>query len=280
MTIKLIMIDMDGTLLRDDKSYDTDRFYQVTKRFTDQGGIMTIATGNTHRIVEDIIDSASLDLCHQAVFNGNVIRGPHGMSEYQAIEQEDIAKLNEYITSLDYQASWILAGIHADYGLNIRPEAQKMVNHYFPHLISVESLALVPKEDPIILSQYYNPTVTLEAVKDLSSQVRKAFPDLACVSSGEGWMDIFNPAGGKGAAARYLQTHYNIKSEETMVFGDSPNDLTMMAEATYSMAMGNADIDVLAASNYQIGYNNDQAVIQVIEDYLVGGIASLAKYSK
>src|SRR5699024_11504028 len=65
--------------------------------------------------------------------------------------------------------------------------------------------------------------------------------DLNAVSSGGGWFDIFDIHGGKGSAIQALQEKYNAKPEETMVFGDSQNDASMVEHAKYSVALSNAD---------------------------------------
>lgn len=60
--------------------------------------------------------------------------------------------------------------------------------------------------------------------------------------------------------------HFGIKLEETMVFGDGGNDISMLRHAGIGVAMGNANDDVKAASNY--------TTTSVDED----GIANALKY--
>jgi len=60
--------------------------------------------------------------------------------------------------------------------------------------------------------------------------------------------------------------HFGIKLEETMAFGDGGNDISMLRHAGIGVAMGNANDDVKAASNY--------TTTSVDED----GIANALKY--
>ena len=60
--------------------------------------------------------------------------------------------------------------------------------------------------------------------------------------------------------------HFGIKLEETMAFGDGGNDISMLRHAGIGVAMGNANNDVKAASNY--------TTTSVDED----GIANALKY--
>ena len=53
-----------------------------------------------------------------------------------------------------------------------------------------------------------------------------------------------------------------------MAFGDSLNDRSMMKEAKYSIAMQNSDPELLTDCCYQIGTNNEQAVIALLEQII------------
>ena len=58
--------------------------------------------------------------------------------------------------------------------------------------------------------------------------------------SGDRWID-FNPKGiGKGTGVKFLQEHLGISPEETMVFGDNENDVSMLLCARYSCAVSGA----------------------------------------
>ena len=91
------------------------------------------------------------------------------------------------------------------------------------------------------------------------------FPNLTAVTSGGGWLDFYHRDGGKGSAIHALQEKYQITHKETMVFGDSLNDASMVQYANYSIVMGNGDEELKKISNYEIGTNEDQAVLEILE---------------
>jgi len=120
---------------------------------------------------------------------------------------------------------------------------------------------------------------SLRSDKKLKQQLKKQFSNISVVTSGGGWIDIYSEMGGKGSAIKYLQEKYAIKKEETIAFGDSLNDESMMHEAAFSVAMNNADLDLKKVCNYEIGTNEEQSVLSILEKYLDhGDMAFLEKH--
>ncbi|MFJ9542881.1 Cof-type HAD-IIB family hydrolase [Streptomyces sp. NPDC101225] len=84
------------------------------------------------------------------------------------------------------------------------------------------------------------------------------------VVSGEHWVDVMNRTAGKGAALRRLQDELGITPAQTMVFGDYLNDLEMLDAADWSFAMANAHPDVVARARHLAPSNNDNGVLRTI----------------
>ena len=79
--------------------------------------------------------------------------------------------------------------------------------------------------------------------------------------------------GGKVAGIRALLESYGIAPEETMAFGDFMNDLEMLQEAGYSVAMRNALPQIKAVCREETAYTNDEdGVIRWIRQWLKKGI--------
>ncbi|UXN33015.1 HAD hydrolase family protein [Glutamicibacter sp. M10] len=96
---------------------------------------------------------------------------------------------------------------------------------------------------------------------------------LQVVISGSHWVDAMNHGVHKGLALGALQKELGINDDETVVFGDYPNDLEMIKAATYSFAMANAHPDVAAAANFTAPANTEHGVLQVLRAYLDGRTA-------
>ena len=80
-----------------------------------------------------------------------------------------------------------------------------------------------------------------------------AIPGLSFTSSGPDNFEVLVAGAGKGMALRWLAQALGIPREETAAIGDAENDLDMLAEAGYAVAMGNAAACVKAQADFVTG---------------------------
>ena len=95
------------------------------------------------------------------------------------------------------------------------------------------------------------------------------FPSLTVVSSITNNIEMNDLAAVKGEALRFLCRHLGIDPENTMAFGDMMNDLTMIEAAGLGVAMGNADPELKAAADYVTDTNDDCGVARAVEKFIL-----------
>lgn len=78
------------------------------------------------------------------------------------------------------------------------------------------------------------------------------------------WVDVVSPTASKGRAVRMLQDDLGIGPDQTAVFGDFLNDLSMMGEATYAFAMANGHPRVKQRAWRTAPANNANGVVRTI----------------
>ena len=86
--------------------------------------------------------------------------------------------------------------------------------------------------------------------------------------SGDMWMDCMHTGVNKGEAVKTLQESLGILPEETMVFGDQLNDIEMLNRAYYSFAVGNARKEVKEAARFQADTNVNDGVLKILKRLL------------
>ena len=86
--------------------------------------------------------------------------------------------------------------------------------------------------------------------------------------SGANWADLQIRGVDKGSAVRDLQRFLGVERAQTAVFGDAGNDLSMMGVADLSFAMANASQDVIEAARFVAPSNNEAGVAQVLRSLL------------
>lgn len=279
MTLKLVAIDMDETLLRKDKSFESERFEKIVHTLTDQGVDVMIASGNDVRKIKSYLSDEMLELIYLAGDNGNDIElaGEHIHTNY--IEITALEEVYDLVDS-DDDLQMIFNSPNQAYSKYIYEKDREFIAMFYEDITMLETLDDLPEgEQPIkgaILS-----AKALEDTKKIVAKINDEIEGLASVTTGEGWFDVYHSEGGKGSAMDWLQGEKDISKDETIAFGDSLNDSSMMAYAKYSVAMSNADQDLKDICDYEIGNNEDQAVLDILEQYIeTGNMDFMTDYQK
>ena len=262
--VKLIAIDLDGTLLRNDQQYDKVRFRKVVKNLYEKGIIVAIATGNSFSQSLHYIDDETILYLYFATDNGNTISKGREIFHINSIDREEAKEVFDYVSKLDD----FYVQVNTDKGMYLLKSEDYIFEEFsklFKNLIEMESFEDIPKDEKILLVGL-STLKRIDDVYNISVELQDKYPNLQVCKSGVQWMDIFSKDGGKHIGLKYLQEKYNVDEDETVTFGDSNNDISMMQEAKYSIAMKDSSDELLKIAKYQIGSNDDSAVIELLEE--------------
>lgn len=91
---------------------------------------------------------------------------------------------------------------------------------------------------------------------------------LEVVSSMKNNFEVMSAGASKGKAVEILADFYGIKREEIICFGDSENDLSMIEYAGMGIAMGNGEDYVKKAAKYITDTNNNDGIAKAIEKFV------------
>ncbi|HEL2289744.1 TPA: HAD family hydrolase [Streptococcus suis] len=265
---------MDGTFLDGQGSFDRERFSRVLDQLDQKKIPFVIASGNGI--------GRLLQLC-QGFENRLIFVADNGAHVYQngktvirrAIQQEEITAVLEF-----FQGRWadvclmlsndgniyMQAGAgmpFAGTGLPIKPEQMKA---FQDRVVQLEDLAAYPTDQPIFKAGFWVPE---EQVDELVGGFNRQYAgQLMAVTSGYGSVDIL-PAGiHKAWGLEQVLQDLGIQAEQVMAFGDSDNDLELLAYAGHSYAMENATDKVKAVAKYRAPSHLEAGVMQVLENWL------------
>lgn len=105
-----------------------------------------------------------------------------------------------------------------------------------------------------------------EQMEEARRIVAEKVPELRIVSPIPGWFDIMPQGVSKARGLRELLDATGIGIDEVVVFGDAENDLEILREVPYSVAVANATPEVAATANYHIGACADEGVADALFD--------------
>lgn len=258
--IKLIVTDMDGTLL-DDNHKINDEFWKVLESIKTKGIKFVVASGrqyynlleNFKKVKEDIIFLAENG--SYVVENGNEIFS-------QTMDIKGVKNLLEVSKKIE-RTSIVLCGKKSAYIVDKNEEFVEQVKRYYHKYEVVDSFDIV--EDEILKIAIYD---FLGSEENSHKYFTSFEEDYKIIVSAKNWLDIMDLNSNKGIALNEIKKKLNIDYYEVLAFGDYMNDYEMLQEANYSYAMENAHEKVKEVANYIAPNNNSNGVVKVIKEYI------------
>lgn len=264
--VKLILTDMDGTLLDDHKQLPDDIFEQIEK-LSKQGIYFGIASGRQYPYLERCFEKVKDKVIFIAQ-NGSYIRIKDEIIYLCPLPKEEVKKWVAECQDIP-DTKPILSGAEAGYCFTSEDRFIKCFDEYYACYVNDENYLDLMMKDEIL-------SISICDLKDVETNTyekyKKYLPDYQVKIAGDIWMDINRKEVNKGTAVQKIQEYFGISYDETMVFGDYMNDYEMMDHAYFSVAMENAYPKLKEVCRYMTCSNNERGVSKVIDACLKGNL--------
>lgn len=273
MPIKLICIDMDGTLLMDD--YQVSEADQMAiKQAVKQGVHVAITTGRVYNCARLYAKTIGL-MTPIIASNGAFIGGTNGETIYEnPLSIDDVRDFLAITTEYG-----LLAYLTANFGLismqelpdtNIYKQLNKTLKE--EEQIRLEVLSSLDEiyghyEGQILKGVCLAPNQ--EILNEVKAEIKAKCPHLEVVSSWKNNFEVMKKGSSKGEAVEQLTNYFNLTKDEVMCIGDSENDLSMIEFAGVGVAMGNATDDVKQAATFVTASHKEAGVAKAIERFIL-----------
>ncbi len=268
MNIKLIALDLDGTIFTDDLVI-SERMRRAIQDAQEAGAIVTIATGRMFRsarqIAENLDISAQL-ICYQGAM---IAHSATGEALYHKTAPLDLT--HEIIRETAKM------GLHLNLYLNdniyiskITPEAEfySRINMNMPLNPVGDLNAWLDDQGRAEPTKLVIVTDAEQTDATLALFTRLYGDRLQVTKSHPRFTEFTNAACSKGRALAILADHYDVSREDVMAIGDGHNDLDMIAWAGYGVAMSTSPEAVLSAARIITGALKEDGAAQAIEEYV------------
>lgn len=260
MSIKLILTDMDGTLLNDQKELPED-IEQVLEACVQNDIVFGIASGRQMRTIQLPFEKYKEHMAFIAENGGYaVLKGQTVLfSAMKADLVQDIAKVCKNLDNV-YP---ILCGMDCAYIDSEDPRLLEQCAEYYKSTRVVEDLTHV------------NVPICKIAICDFNGAEYSTYPifqnydeSLQTTLSGAIWVDITNRGMSKGNGLVKFQEQMGITEADTITFGDYLNDVGLF-EHSIGYAMKNSHPDLFPYAKHITDYtNNENGVTRVIWNYI------------
>ncbi len=256
--IKLIVTDVDGTLLNDNHELHPD-FWKVEEQLTKNGILFSIASGRQFYNLESKFEKIK-DRTMFFAENGTYVSHKGRELYVNPIEKTAAVEFIELGRKLEH-TNLVLCGKNSAYIETRDKDFRNEISKFYERLEVVDDLTTV--DDTYLKVTLCN----FNGVEDHTFPHFVNYTDRYKVAiAARVFIDITALNANKGNAIKGIQEELNISPEETLVFGDYLNDLEMMKVAKHSYAMKNAHPEIIQASNYVTSHdNNENGVLRTIE---------------
>lgn len=267
--IRLIAIDLDGTLLRDNHQI-SDNAKEIIKKAVDSSIYVIISTGRPYRAAK--LFQKELNINQPMIMhNGAILKKMHGeLTYFKPISVESSKVFLEYCNKKGYICSIIYGDCDEIY-MNKYDEFTIgiHVNYHFKEPI-------ICRNTEVVFDKKHNPITKIlitdensDNITKINEDLLKKFKNMFNISrSGNCYIDIAHRDISKGAALKYIANILKVSPEYILAIGDSRNDLEMLQFAKISVAMGNSEDFVKQRVSYITLSNNDDGVYEAIRKFI------------
>ena len=271
LTIKAVFLDIDGTLLTDKRSVSQSTI-QVINTLKKKGIIVGLATGRGPRFVLQYMASLSLDLA--IVYNGQYIISREQTLFDNPLSPDAIEGLVNYAQKNKLDLSFgTAAGVS---GSGIMNAGSGQLGYRISRMVPdalVDAIIFIfnrlvrwvrPQKKNEWSSLFQQPIYQMMMIVSEAETKKLAaeFPQLSITRSSPYSVDIISQGMSKLKGIEKAGDHYGFTTDQVMAFGDSTNDVEMLAGVRYSVAMGNGSKKVKEVASYVTASNNEDGIYQ------------------
>jgi len=265
MKIHLVVCDVDGTLVRHDKTLP-DANVEAAKRLKAAGIAMTLISARPMSGIRWLADALELDGPFGA-FNGGTLFDARGavIGQPERLAPEVALRILSILDEARVDV-WLFAHErwHARDDRNLHVPREKLSAALEPTLRG-DLETLCGAADKIV-----GVSDDAALLKRLEAAMQQATQGEATVALSQPYfLDATALKANKGDGVAAVAAAMGVPLAEVAVIGDMPNDLPMFARAGLSIAMGQAPEAVRAAARWTTASNEEAGVAQAI-DRLIG----------
>jgi Cof subfamily protein (haloacid dehalogenase superfamily) len=262
--IKLVLADVDGTLVTKDKIL-TERAQQRVRDLRKAGIAFAMTSGRPPKGMSMLLKPLDIDTPIAGFNGGQWVNPDLSIIEGHTLPRDIADKVVKMLTGQGLDV-WVYSG--ADWLIH-KLDA--------PHVAREEWTVKFPPKVTADFGDALNAAVKivgcsddLDKMQDVSKQVQAALGDSASAALSQPYyLDVTHPQANKGSVVDYLSTHLKIAPEAIATLGDQPNDVLMFRKSGMSIAMGNASKQVRDQATHVTESSEAEGFAIALERYIL-----------
>lgn len=266
--IKLIAIDLDGTLLTNKKLISPEN-KAALKRAKEMGIKVVICTGRPLLSIAAILDELNLREPgdYAITYNGGLVQRT---DTGEILSQKSLSKdeaTDLYELSQQLHLPCVLLDLENIYELPYPKGRESWYRKTKPALPFVSTTMEEFPEDARFnkILYCYDETVLQPAVKKIPAEY---YDKYTILQSHPYLIEMMNNEVDKGKGIEILTKLLGFTADEVMAFGDEANDLAMLEYAGFGVAMDNAVPELKRIAKYVTKSNDDHGIAETLEKFV------------
>lgn len=270
MAIKLVCLDVDGTLIDSNGSIPEKNLTSIRRAINEKGVHFAIVSGRISQSAKELQERLGVTGGPVSSFGGCILEDEN----QNIIEEYTIDKLTALTVSRlskKYNMTVITYLRHHWY------EDGRGDTKWYKSEFEATDVKGIHLENIDNLIRQHEPNKFL-VINDNEEIIRQFEAELNSICSGKlktylSWpkfLEVMPVDADKGTAAKGLMKYWGLKKEEVMAVGDYNNDLHMFKEAGVSVAVANAVQEVKDCATYVSPLSNEQgAVAEAVQRFIL-----------
>ena len=268
-TIYLVAVDMDGTLLHNDKSI-SDYTINVLRKIVEKGILLVPASGRPLNGMKAAVLNNVEGIKYAICSNGALLMD---VQKEKSISETGIPT-EKALKALAYLEQFPVAVyVHTDKG-TFRAEGWEKtgLSEKYPYIRfsegNVKNLGEFLKTSGVNVMKMGAFVLTDELAQKLLEK-GSPIPGIIFLRTGDGIIELNSTNASKGNALYILCKKLGIQLENVLAIGDNENDISMLQAAGISAAMENAEDDVKQAAKFVAGNNEEDGAAHFLEEWVL-----------
>ncbi|QIH38314.1 HAD family phosphatase [Flavobacterium sp. Sr18] len=264
MKYKMLVLDMDDTLLNDDHTISNENKVMLAKT-RELGVHIVLASGRPTPAMIAYAKELQLDNSYMISYNGAVITDlkEDKVIFEQTLTQGQIHELYDYsLKSKTHIITYV--------GGKIVSETDSEYIEIEKNITGLEHNKVVSFKDEVQFSAVK--CILLEEpgyLKEVEKDLKAAMPHLSVSMSKPFFLEVAQNGIDKGASIKFLAERLNILQSEIIAVGNAGNDLTMIEYAGLGVWVDNVDPELRDKGDVIVASNNNHGVAEVVRRFIL-----------
>ena len=259
--VKLVVSDLDGTLLNRHGKVEKD-ILDIIKRLNDKGILFTVATGRSISMAENILELLNIEIPY-ILCNGAIVVHQKKIVIKKPMPLKSLRSVLEKAVKLDMTVIYSVDGID-----NLLEDTNWSLHRKEDYLKNLKLRRLEDSEwDNIETDKVFILNDKDNEEINFIREDQSIMDNCSLTQYGNQSLEVVKKGVSKSSGIEYLISSLNIDFSNVLAIGDQFNDVEMIRDSGYGVAVANANDDIKKYANYVTQNENHLGVIEAINKF-------------